>query len=140
MKVGVIVSFNENAKKFYLVVSNNINKFRTLRNWSLEELANRVGLSKKTIHRYERGEIDPDLYRIADIAEAFNVEITQLIEGAEGFFGINQKELNRVSLENEELKGQIHKYECENKELLEKISMLEEKIKGDFIENKHKVF
>lgn len=78
---------NADSQRFYQVVGENIKKFREIRNFSLQILAEKVGVTKKTIQRYEQGEIKIDMNRLADIAEALNVETAQLIVGAETFFG-----------------------------------------------------
>lgn len=35
------------SKLFYLAVGNNIKKYRTIKNFSLQDLAERIGLTKK---------------------------------------------------------------------------------------------
>lgn len=89
---------NSHSKLFYLVVGNNIKKYRAIRNYSLQVLGDKVGLAKKTIQRYENGEIKIDMNRLSDIAEALNVDVPQLLDGAESFFGIELAELNIVPL------------------------------------------
>ncbi|OMF54825.1 LexA family transcriptional repressor [Paenibacillus rhizosphaerae] len=73
-------------------------KYRTIRNYSLQDLAERVGLTKKTIQRYENGEIKIDMDRLNDISVALDVEIPLLIEGAESFLGVNIEELDTVKI------------------------------------------
>lgn len=89
---------NADSKLFYLAVGNNIKKYRAIRNYSLQDLAERVGLTKKTIQRYENGEIKIDMERLNDISEALDVEISRLIEGAESFLGVDIDELNTVKV------------------------------------------
>jgi repressor LexA len=95
---------NEGSKLFYFVVGRNINKYRMMRNYSLQDLAERIGLTKKTIQRYENGEIRIDVDRIADVAEGLQVEVADLIEGAQDFLGVQIGETNQNPLEIEELK------------------------------------
>jgi len=92
------MSNSNGSKLFYLVVGNNIKKYRAIRNFSLQDLAERVGLTKKTIQRYENGEIKIDMDRLDDISSALEVGIPQLIEGAESFLGLSLEELNTVNL------------------------------------------
>jgi repressor LexA len=94
---------NEGSKLFYFVVGRNINKYRMMRNYSLQDLAERIGLTKKTIQRYENGEIRIDVDRIADVAEGLQVEVADLIEGAQDFLGVQIGETNQNPLEIEEL-------------------------------------
>lgn len=92
------MSTKSDSKLFYLAVGNNIKKYRTIRNYSLQDLAERVGLTKKTIQRYENGEIKIDMDRLLDVAEALEVEVPQLIEGAESFIGVDLTELDTVKI------------------------------------------
>jgi len=86
------------SKLFYLVVGKNIKKYRDIRNFSLQVLAEKIGLTKKTIQRYETGEIKIDMDRISDIANALNVRIDSLLEGAYEFLGLSVNDLQMVSL------------------------------------------
>jgi len=72
-------------KYFYITTGKNIKKYRDLRNYSLQVLAEKVGLTKKTIQRYENGEIRINMDRLKDIAVALDVEVTQLTEGTNVF-------------------------------------------------------
>ncbi|MED1850313.1 XRE family transcriptional regulator [Brevibacillus borstelensis] len=86
------------SKLFYFAVGKNIKKYRDLRNYSLQVLGEKVGLTKKTIQRYENGEIKIDMDRLADIAEALGVEVPKLMEGAESFLGVDLSELETIKL------------------------------------------
>ncbi|URN94533.1 MAG: helix-turn-helix domain-containing protein [Candidatus Pristimantibacillus lignocellulolyticus] len=93
------MSNNFNLDQFYSVVGDNIKKYRLVRNFSLQDLAERVGVTKKTIHRYENAEnkIKDDTLKI--IADSLNVTITQLTEGAYEAVGMVQHdESENVSL------------------------------------------
>lgn len=89
---------NADSKLFYIAVGDNIKKYRTIRNYSLQALGDKVGLAKKTIQRYENGEIKIDMNRLADIATALDVDVPQLLDGAQSFFGIDLEDLNTVPL------------------------------------------
>lgn len=104
-----------------MAVGNNIKKYRGIKNLSLQDLAIRVGVTKTTIQRYETGDIKIDMERISDIAEALNLEIYQMIEGAEDFFGFHLEG-------NEELKTHLINQRNEIDELQSKIIALEEEI------------
>jgi repressor LexA len=92
------VTSNPESKFFYIAVGNNIKKFRNIRNLSLQGLGERVGLTKKTIQRYENGEIKIDMSRIVDIANAFGIELSQLLEGTEKFLGVSLDDVGGVRL------------------------------------------
>lgn len=86
------------SRLFYLAVGKNIKKFRDIRNYSLQDLADKTDLTKKTIQRYENGEIKISMDRLSDIAEALNVEMGSLLENAYEFLGLNVDDINMVNL------------------------------------------
>ncbi|KKX54469.1 repressor [Brevibacillus borstelensis cifa_chp40] len=73
-------------------------KYRQLRNYSLQDLAERVELTKKTIQRYENGEIKIDMSRLSDIASALEIDISRLLDGAEKFLGLGVDQLDSATL------------------------------------------
>lgn len=92
------MSPREESKLFYFVVGKNIKKYREIRNYSLQTLAEKIGLTKKTIQRYENGEIKVDIDRINDIAEALGVGNEKLLEGAYEFLGLNMDDIPTINL------------------------------------------
>jgi len=70
---------------FYKIVGQNIRKFRETRNYSLQLLAEKIGVTKKTIQRYEIGEIKIDMNRLGDLANALDVKVSELMRGTEPF-------------------------------------------------------
>jgi putative transcriptional regulator len=58
-------------------VKNRLKVLRAERDWSQEELANRLGVSRQAINAIERGKHDPSLQLAFSIAEVFE----QSIEG-----------------------------------------------------------
>lgn len=92
------MSNKPDSRLFYLAVGNNIKKYRSIRNFSLQDLAERVGLTKKTIQRYENGEIKIDMDRLTDVAAALEVDIAQLVAGAESFLGVDVEDLDSVKV------------------------------------------
>jgi len=93
--VRKMISNNE-SKLFYLAIGRNIKKYRDLRNYSLQILAEKVGLTKKTIQRYENGEIKIDMDRLSEITQALNVDMSQMLEGAHAFLGIEISDIETV--------------------------------------------
>ncbi|SFE42883.1 repressor LexA [Paenibacillus algorifonticola] len=92
------MTLKEDSKIFYIATGKNIKKYRTLRNYSLQVLAEKVGLTKKTIHRYENGEIKIDVNRLKDLSVALDVTVTQLTEGAYEKLGEVVEESENISL------------------------------------------
>lgn len=66
----------------YNLSNNNFNRtlnmYRKSRNISLEELGNKIGKTKATISKYERGEIIPDIITVLEICNALNINLSQL--------------------------------------------------------------
>lgn len=56
-------------------------------------LAEKIGLTKKTIQRYENGEHKIDMERLHEIAEALEVDISALLNGVDSFLGVDISEL-----------------------------------------------
>ncbi|MGM0882566.1 MAG: LexA family protein [Bacillota bacterium] len=86
------------TKKFYAATGANIKKYRDLRNYSLQVLAEKVGLTKKTIQRYENGEHKIDRDRLKALAEALDVSVLQLTEGAYEKLGLEVDDTDNVTL------------------------------------------
>lgn len=90
---------NAESALFYRVVGENIKKYREAKNYSLEELGERMGIkSKKTIQRYETGEIKIDMHRVADIADALGISRSRLLEGTEAFLGIDPDAFDMIKI------------------------------------------
>lgn len=75
---------------FYLTVGANIKKFRDMRGYSLQVLADKIGVTKKTIQRYETGEIKIDMERLGDIASALGVRVSVLISDTKAYNEIRE--------------------------------------------------
>ncbi|MEK5415091.1 LexA family protein [Paenibacillus sp. FSL L8-0708] len=88
----------DDKKTFYKIVGQNIKKYRDLRNYSLQVLAEKVGITKKTVHRYEHGEHKFDMDRLKALALALDVTVNQLTEGAYTYMGEEQTETENISL------------------------------------------
>lgn len=82
---------------FYKEVGQNIKKYRLIKNYSLQVLAEKVGVTKKTMQRYETGDIRVDMNRLGEIAVALGVKVSALIYGTNQFLEM-QEESDLVSL------------------------------------------
>lgn len=56
-----------------------IKELREERNWSQEQMAERLGMSKNGYAKIERGESLPSLERLDDIAKVFGVSVLELL-------------------------------------------------------------
>ncbi|HEX7878699.1 MAG TPA: helix-turn-helix transcriptional regulator [Candidatus Eisenbacteria bacterium] len=57
---------------------NHLKAFRADRNWSQDQLASRVGVSRQTIHAIERGKSEPSLSLAFRLARLFDVTIEEI--------------------------------------------------------------
>ena len=61
-----------------------IQELRKEHNWSQTELANKVGVSKSQINRYENKQVSPPADILNTMAELFNTSVDFLINGHTG--------------------------------------------------------
>jgi putative transcriptional regulator len=59
---------------------NKIKVFRAMENWTQEELALRVGVTRKTINTVENGRFLPSAYLALKIAKAFGVPFEDVFQ------------------------------------------------------------
>lgn len=68
----------------------NLTELRKLHNLSQEELAEKIGVSRQTLSKYETGESLPDIEKCMLLAEAFGVSVDDLINyQKDESFGLN---------------------------------------------------
>mgnify|MGYP000001393642 len=53
---------------------------RTKKNWGLEQLEQRTGISHSALHNYEMGKRSPRMTQMEAIAKALDVKITDLFD------------------------------------------------------------
>lgn len=61
------------------MISANLAELRKIHNLTQEETAEKIGVSRQAIAKWEKGESVPDLYNCAALAELFGVSIDELI-------------------------------------------------------------
>ena len=85
-------------------IGNKILELRKKNNITQEELADKVGVSRQTISKWELGETSPDLKQAKELSKIFNVSIDELADN-------DNKELltNKIS-NTEKLAGLILKF------------------------------
>lgn len=57
----------------------NLTELRKLKNYSQEDLAERIGVSRQTLSKYETGESLPDIEKCRLLADVFSVTVDDLI-------------------------------------------------------------
>ena len=69
----------ETQQRVRLQIAHKILKHRKEKSWSVEDLAQKAGLSKSSLNYIERGITDPKLSSLFNIAKALNLSLTDLI-------------------------------------------------------------
>jgi|SRR5690348_11851140 len=67
-----------------LRIAQRLRKLRAERSWSLDELANRSGVSRATLSRLENAEVSPTASVLGKLAAAFGLTISRLMHMVEG--------------------------------------------------------
>ena len=62
-----------------MMFADNLVELRKYRNWSQEELAEKIGVSRQTLSKYETGESLPDIAKCRLLADVFGVTVDDLI-------------------------------------------------------------
>lgn len=75
------MSNNFDSQRFYMIVGRNIEHVRKSKNYTLQSLADELGVTKKTVHRYENAEIKISIDRLIQIAQVLNTTVEQLSQG-----------------------------------------------------------
>lgn len=90
--------------------ADNLLEMRKLHNWSQEDLAERIGVSRQTLSKYETGESLPDIEKCRMLADLFGVTVDDLIryEKADNFgLGVPPKGKHVFGIVKVGEKGQI---------------------------------
>ena len=68
----------ETQQRLRLKIASKIRKLRKEKSWTVEELAEKAGLSKSSLNYIERGISDPKLSSLFNISKAFGLSIPDL--------------------------------------------------------------
>lgn len=88
-----------------MILAEKIMEERKKNGWSQEELADKLGVSRQSVSKWESAQSVPDLNRILEMSRLFHVSTDYLLKDEEGY-PANQtsedsgKELRRVSMED----------------------------------------
>ena len=67
----------------------NLISLRKINNFSQEELADRIGVSRQTLSKYETGESVPDIEKCKELADVFAVSLDDLVNYEKEEYGLN---------------------------------------------------
>jgi len=65
---------------FFMSVNEKIRTIRETRNWSQEDMAEKMNMSKNGYAKIERGETKLNLHKLEQIANIFNIDVLELIK------------------------------------------------------------
>ena len=63
--------------------SENLMALRRSRNWSQEELGERLGVTRQTVSKWELGQTTPELEKLVELARLFDISLDELVGTAE---------------------------------------------------------
>lgn len=98
-----------------MALHDNIKQLRELKQWSQEEMAGLINMSKNGYAKIERGESKPNLDRLQQIAQVFEIDLVELIQSED-------KGIVCLISENSQ---QIVNYFGDNQQFISKIEKLE---------------
>ena len=61
-------------------LANKIERLRKIRGWSQEELANKIGVSRQAVFKWESGANMPDIEKIKKLVDLFKVSYDFLLD------------------------------------------------------------
>lgn len=113
-------------------VSENIRLFRQRKNWTQEEVAEKLNMSPNGYGCIERGTTDVTLRRLEQLAEIFEVSLAELLN-FDGKFIFSQMGDNQCSNNHFNLNSQLSAEQSECKFQLEKQHLIVEKLQQEVI-------
>ena len=75
-----ILLFEEHKIMSERKINNKLKVFRAMHNWTQEELARRVCVTRKTINTVEKGKYIPSTYLALKLAKVFQVPVEELFQ------------------------------------------------------------
>ncbi len=70
------------------MISKNLKSLRKKYNYTQDDIAEKLNVSRQSIAKWESGESTPDIYNCAKLAELFNVKLDDLVNHSEEETGI----------------------------------------------------
>lgn len=92
-----------------------IYEYRKINNWSQEELADKLDVSRQTISKWENGKASPELEKLMALADLFKVSVDALVKE-----DIDINKVNRNESPNEQL-NKIYKFFKDKNSFIKKL-------------------
>jgi transcriptional regulator with XRE-family HTH domain len=109
-------------KEYKMKVGENILYWRKLKGLKQEDLADRIGISTSALSNIENGVSKPDIERLEDIADALEIEVTQLLHNPQQMFTFNNSPQSNGVIYGTNTQTNV------DKDLLQRLTTVMEKI------------
>jgi transcriptional regulator with XRE-family HTH domain len=109
-------------KEYKMKVGENILYWRKLKGLKQEDLAERIGISTSALSNIENSVSKPDIERLEDIADALEIEVTQLLHNPQQMFIFNNSPKSNGAINGINTQTNI------DKDLLQRLTTVMEKI------------
>jgi transcriptional regulator with XRE-family HTH domain len=119
-------------KEYKMKVGENILYRRKLKGLKQEDLAERIGISPTALSNIENGVSKPDIERLEDIADALEIEVSQLLTNPQQMFTFNNSPQSNGVIYGTNSQSNV------DKDLLDRVVSVMEKITSYFTGNSQK--
>ena len=72
-----------------------IKELRKEKNMTQKELADKIGLTDKAISKWERGLSFPDITMLSSLAEVFDVDVSEILNGERGKEKVSKEDIEK---------------------------------------------
>lgn len=86
---------------------NNLKFFRKKNGYTQEQVAEKIGVSRQAVAKWERGEALPDIENIVALADIYGVTIDSLVRNVAAYGGVSAEKQHMFGLVRVNDKGQI---------------------------------
>lgn len=94
----------------FMIDTDTIRELREQNNWTQEQMADKLGITRNGYAKIERGESMPNLERLNEIATLFGVEVTELLDNKNFICQIIDNNSNTINYNsNQNLIAEIEK-------------------------------
>lgn len=86
---------------------NNLKLFRKKHGYTQEQIAERIGVSRQAVAKWEKGEAMPDIENIVALADIYEVTIDSLVRNVSAYSGVAPDKQHMFGIVRVNDKGQI---------------------------------
>lgn len=86
---------------------NNLKIFRKKNGFTQEQIAEKIGVSRQAVAKWERGDALPDIENIIALADVYGVTIDSLVRNVAAYGGVSAEKQHMFGLVRVNDKGQI---------------------------------